>query len=227
MQSISRFKLVARGLLFLACLPAHAEPLTAETPLPMALAARSVTIASRTLSLPEGQWHLVARQAGRMKQQERLVGDWLRAYAMQVENGMFKQSVVLTLPVASVSISKWLDDPCKGEAGLFSDDLGGNFAQPECLRLWKRTSHLAKASGELYPQAESFVVQQKIKLPGPVYEVFYARYSSNEFGAVRLFIPVASFTGDDAAIAWARTVPVTLKRLFEGRDASAALPALP
>jgi hypothetical protein len=223
MPSIRRLKLLA----LLACLPAQAETLTPETPLPAALTARSVTIASRTLSLPEGQWHLVARQAGRIQQQERLIGDWLRAYAMQVEGGVFKQGVVLTLPVTSVSISRWLDDPCKGEAGLFSDDLGGNFSQPECLRLWKRTSHLAKASGEFYPQAETFAAQQKIKLPGPVYEVFYARYATNEFGAVRLFIPVASFAGDDAAIAWARTVPGTLKRLFEGRDASATLPALP
>jgi hypothetical protein len=223
MLSIRRLKLLA----LLACLPVHAETLTAETPLPAALAARSVTIASRTLSLPDGQWHLVARQAGRMTQQERLIGDWLRGYAMQVENGVFKQGVVLTLPMVSVSISSWQDDPCKGDGGLFSDDLGSNIRLPECLRVWKRNSHLVKASGEFYPQAESFAGQQKIKLPGPVYEVFYARYATNEFGAVRLFIPTARFAGDDAAIAWARTVPAALKRLFEGRDANATLPALP
>jgi hypothetical protein len=227
MQLIRRFELFMSSLLLLACLPAPAETLTADTPLPMALSARSVTIASRTLSLPEGQWQLVARQAGRISQQERLIGDWLRGYAMQIDNGVFKQGVVVTLPLTSVSISSWQDDPCKGEAGLFSDELGGNFKQPECLRVWKRASHLARSSGEFYPQAESFAAQQKIKLPGPVYEVFYARYASNEFGAVRLFIPAARFAGDDAAIAWARTVPATLKRLFEGRDANATLPALP
>jgi hypothetical protein len=223
MPSIRRLKLLA----LLACLPVHAETLTPETPLPAALAARSVTISSRTLSLPDGQWHLVARQAGRITQQERLIGDWLRGYAMQTENGMFKQGIVLTLPVAGMPVSSWQDDPCKGDAGLFSDDLGSNIKLAECLRVWKRNGHLNKTSGEFYPQAESFAAQQKIKLPGPVYEVFYARYASNEFGAVRLFIPAARFAGDDAAIAWARTVPPALKRLFEGRDANATLPALP
>lgn len=227
MPCFSRLRTVASGLLFLACLPVHAEKFTPETPLPTALAARSVTIASRTLALPEGQWHLVARQAGRMTQGERVIGEWLRAYAMQVEGGVFKQGVVLTLPVTSAPASSWQDDPCKGDAGLFTDNFGNNFQQPECLRLWKRAGHLNKTSGEFYPQAESFATQQKVKLPGPVYEVFYARYSSNEFGAVRLFIPVAKFAGDDAAIAWARTVPATLKRLFEGRDSNASLPALP
>jgi hypothetical protein len=223
MPSIRRLKLLA----LLAFLPVHAETLTSETPLPTPLAMRSVTIASRTLSLPDGQWHLVARQVGRINQQERLLGEWLRAYAMQVENGVFKQGVVLMLPTVSVPASGWQDDPCKGDAGLFSDDLGSNIKLPQCLRVWKRNSHLVKASGELYPQAESFAGQQKVKLPGPVYEVFYASYATNEFGAVRLFIPAARFAGDAAAIAWARTVPPALKRLFEGRDANATLPALP
>ncbi len=223
MPSIRHLNLLA----LLACLPVHAETLTAETPLPMALAARSVTIASRTLSLPEGQWHLVARQAGRISQQERVVGEWLRAYAMQVEGGVFKQGVVLMLPMGGVPTSGWQNDPCKGEEGLFSDKFGGSFSQPECLRLWKRSNHLAKTSGEFYTQAEGFVAQQKVKLPGPVYEVSYSRYATNEFGTVRLFVPAARFAGDDAAIAWARTVPGALKRLFEGRDANATLPALP
>jgi hypothetical protein len=227
MPCFCRLRTVASELLLLACLSAHAETLTPETPLPMALAARGVTIASRTLSLPEGQWHLVARQAGRINQRERVVGEWLRAYAMQVEGGVFKQGVVLTLPMGGVPTSGWQNDPCKDNEGLFSDNFGGSFSQPECLRLWKRSNHLAKTSGEFYPQAGSFVAAQRIKLPGPVYEVSYARYATNEFGTVSLFIPVARFAGDDAAIAWARTVPAALKRLFEGRDANATLPALP
>ena len=51
--------------------------------------------------------------------------------------------------------------------------------------------------------------------------------ATNDFGSIRVYVPVSAFAGDEDVIAWARQLPPVLQPFFEKRVTQATLPPLP
>lgn len=200
-----------------------------QTPPPQAIADNQLTIGERVLRLPEGNWNLVAQQKGVVTNtvNNQVIGTTYKVYALDAKDGIFRNGVQLRLPVTSFYSSSWRPEPCKVEGALLKDDFNSGFTTPECLTVYKRASHLSRSSDEFYSQASQWAVNEKIKLPGAVYEITYTKYATNEFGQIRIWVPVKSVSGDDAIIAWAQGLPERLRRLFEKRETDAVLPPIP
>jgi len=186
-----------------------------------------LTIGARTLQLPQGQWHLVAGVKGETTNpQSGVPAETQMVYALNTKGRQFKTGVVLRMPVDGVPVRQWIDDPCKVSGHIYRAELD-NSKTPECLVVFKWKSHLNKPSGNFYPQALEWIQKENIKLPGPVYEIAYTKLAANDFGTVRLFVPVPDVASDDDIVNWAKGLPVALKRFFEKRETLASLPALP
>ncbi len=197
---------------------------------PQVIGDRQLTVGSRTLRLPEGAWNFIAKKKGVVimtTRNDEVIGTTYHAYAMNVRNGRFLNSVELLMPEFSFISASWKPEPCKKDGYLFKDDFSSGFRTPECLLIYKRPSHLARSSGEFYPQAAQWAAQEKIKLPGAVYEVMYIKYANNDYGMVRVWLPADQVAGDEAVVAWARGLPERLKSLFERRENEAILPPIP
>lgn len=217
------------GILAAMAGSAHAIDATQSTP-PQAIGDNQLTIGSRTLRLPAGNWNLVAQHQGTITNTKSTqpIGKSWRVYALDAKDGVFVNGIELNLTESSVATSGWAPEPCKAQGYLFMDDFNSGFKTPECLLVFKRAGHLTRsASGDFYPQASNWLANQKIKSPGPVYEIMYVKYASNEFGQVRLWVPVSSLPSDDAAVAFAKGLPEQLRRFSERRDQEATLPTLP
>lgn len=227
MKSLLIFVLIA-GSVGLTSVDAHAVDVIAVTP-PQAITDNQLKIGGRVLQLPEGNWNFVAQKTGDVTNTNNnlKIGTTFRAYAMNVKDSNFVAGIQLLLPEASFLTNGWRPEPCKVENVLYKNDFNSGFSTPECLIVFKRTSHLTRPTDEFYAQASRWAASEKIKFSGSFYEIFYTKYATNEFGNVRVWMPVSSVAGDEAAIAWAQTLPDRLKRLFEGRDSVAVLPSLP
>jgi len=198
------------------------------TPPAVPLTDHQLTIGSRSVMLPAGNWTYVARdehmvRTGGVDRK----APYYSAYAMQVSHGRMIGAVVVRIPLNSTPVTSWSEEPCKLDGYLLKEDLGSDFKLPECLVIYKRRAHLAAKLEGFYGQAQDWATAQSVKLPGPVYEVVYIRFASNDFGVVRVFVPQRSVANDDELIAWARQLPAAFKPLFENRQSVAGVPALP
>lgn len=199
-----------------------------ETAPPQKIVDNRLTIGGRTLNLPDGNWNFIAQKKGSVTTGIDVIGTHYTAYAMNTKDGEFRSAVQLQLPVSSARIAGWLPEPCKKNDGaLFADDFNSGFKTPECLTVHKNASYLSRADANFYSQARQWTTKEKIKLPSAVYEIGFTKYSINEFGSVRIWIPAKNFPGDAAAIAWAQEVPGKLRRFLEKRDNEAALLPFP
>lgn len=208
--------------------PASAVDVVA-TPPPQTIIDDQLTIGSRTLRLPGGNWSFVAQHKGVVinTANNREVGTTYKVYAVDVKNGSFHNGVELRLPISSFYTRSWRPEPCKVDGFLFKDDFNSGFTTPECLTVYKKSSHLIRPSGDFYPQAGQWLSNQDVKQPGAVYEITYTKYATNDFGQIRLWVPVKNVAGDDAIIAWAQGLPDQLRAFFENRDSDAALSPIP
>ncbi len=228
MRSFSKFWLSA---LFAGATVQSAFALdVVEAAVPQKIADNQLTIGSRTLSLPVGNWTYVAQKKGVVTNTGTLevLGTTYTVYAMDAKNGEFRSGVQLRLPVSSFKSTSWVPDPCKKvERALFVEDFNSGFKTPECLTVYKNASHLSKTDDSFYSQARQWAMDQKVRLPGAVYEITYTKYAINEVGAIHIWIPAKDFSGDAAAIAWAQELPPKLLHFFEKRIKDAALPTMP
>lgn len=187
---------------------------------------QQLTVGDRTLSLPNGSWTYIAQTQWNAMGRPPSVPVHV-AYAMDVQDGRMRGGVVLELPSRRFPDITWKTDDCKLYAPLYNNDFGSSWKKPECLQVFKRTDHLLGLQTDFYAQAQKWARTESVRLPGPVYEVVYAKYASNEYGRVRIFVPMQAVDGDAAIIAWAQRLPEALGGFFEKRNDQAALPALP
>lgn len=108
---------------------------------------------------------------------------------------------------------------------LAFQELGGTFDLPECLLITKREGNTA-STFPLYVQAQGWVAAEGVKPMGPVYDVSYFKYASNEMGIVRVLIPQSS-ASEAEVVEWAKKLPPMFLPFFQNRSTSVALPALP
>ena len=227
MKSLLNFVLFG-GLVGLIVLDANALDVAQVVP-PQAIADNQLKIGNRVLRLPDGGWNFVAQKMGDVTNTNTnlKIGTTFRAYAMDVKDSDFRGGIQLLLPVASFFTNGWRPEPCKVDNVLYKNDFNSGFSTPECLMVFKRTSHLRRPTDEFYSQASQWAVNEKVKVSGAFYEIVYTKYATNDYGNIRIWIPVSSVVGDEAAIAWAQTLPDRLRRLFENRDSDAVLPSFP
>ena len=188
-------------------------------------------IGERTLQLPEGSWTFVAKRkdntSDALRMNKSTHPQTFTAYAMSAENKVMRAGVVLKLPLDSFRTSGWVDEPCKVKDPLYKDDFQSGFNFPECLLIFKRKTHLTSANDAFYGQAKEWLHEQAVKNPGPVYEIQYFRFSANEYGWVRIFIPQNNVISEDKVVEYAKQLPGALKTFFEKRSLNAFLPPLP
>ena len=200
-----------------------------EAPLPISLPDHQVKIGSRALRLPDGHWNVLARnQSHIVNSGVDRIGVSYGVYAMDQEQGQFRMGVSLWMMLNGAATSRWTTDPCKvQDAPLHRDTFEGSFSQPECLLVIKRRGHLTNTTGDYWGAAREWAEARKVRTSGPIYEIYYGRFATNDMGNVRLFVPQRFFANDEDAVAWARLLPGALKQLFERRIEFAALPRLP
>ena len=226
-------RLCFRALIPLLALGAAAASAT-DAPtvaLPAPVADHQLSWGARTLVLPPGDWTAIARGEGAIRSRggsgsERRSSHYT-VYAMDTQQGRIRSGVVLRLPVDSTPVGWWTDDICKAGDPLLRDDFGNDLKRPQCLTVRRMRSHLTSDADPFYAQAREWARARKVDTRGAFYEVYYARMATNDFGMVRVFVPVSAFAGDDEAIAWARQLPPVLQPFFEKRVTQASLPPLP
>nr|WP_315183105.1 hypothetical protein [uncultured Albidiferax sp.] len=225
-----RFTLLCRPALYLVALfglasQALALNIPGNAP-PKAVADQQLTVVDRTLTLPTGNWTYIAQTQWNAMGRPPSVQVHV-SYAMDVQDGRMRAGVVLELPARRFPESKWKTDDCKLSKPLFSDDFGSTWQAPECLQVFKRSGHLLGLQTDFYAQAQQWARAESVRLPGPVYEVVYAKYASHEYGRVRVFVPAQAVDDDAAMVAWAQRLPDALRGFFEKRNDRASLPSLP
>ncbi|WP_367847696.1 hypothetical protein [Rhodoferax sp. WC2427] len=225
-----RFTSICRPSLYLVALfglasQALALNIPGNAP-PKAVADQQLTVVDRTLTLPTGNWTYIAQTQWSAVNRPPSVQVHV-AYAMDVQDGRMRGGVVLELPARRFPDITWKTDDCKLFNPLFSNSFGSTWKEPECLQVFKRSGHLLGLQTDFYGQAQQWVRAESVRLPGPVYEVVYAKYATNEYGRVRVFVPVQAVDDDAAMVAWAQRLPDVLRGFFEKRNERVALPALP
>ena len=188
---------------------------------------QQITIGPRSLALPDGQWTYIAQAQWSTTQGPPPRSPVYAAYAMDVQNGRMRGGVVLEMPARTTLGADWKAERCNARNPQYSEDFGSDLSMPECLQIFKRTGHLLGVQADFYAQAQQWVQATSVRLPGPVYEVVYSKYSRNDYGRIRVFVPAQSMDNDEAMLAWAKQLPDALRSLMEKRDTRAKLPALP
>ena len=188
---------------------------------------QQITIGPRSLALPEGQWTYIAQAQWSTTQGPPPRSSVYAAYAMDVQNGRMRGGIVLEMPLRTTYAADWKAERCTSRNPQYSDDFGSNVSMPECLQIFKRTGHLLGVQADFYAQAQQWVQATSVRLPGAVYEVVYTKYSRNDYGRIRVFVPAQSMDNDEAMLAWAKQLPDALRNLMEKRDTRAQLPTLP
>ncbi len=221
--------------LLAAAVIAVAQPVAAvdavAAKLPAPVADGRVTIGARSLALPPGQWTLVARSEGHVKKGVDNAATHFTVYAMEAEGGTMRTGVITRLPVRTIPMDSWNEEPCNHGEGMFLGRLHGqDFGEPgrQCLEVYKHRTHLSGRNLDAFSrQARDGAAAAGVKLQGPFYEFSYGRFVPKDFGWVRVVVPASTFATDADAIAWARKLPDALRALFEHRATEAVLPALP
>ena len=188
---------------------------------------QQITIGARSLALPEGRWTYIAQAQWNTTQGPPPRSPVYAAYAMDVQNGRMRGGIVLEMPSRTTLGADWKAERCTARNPQYSEDFGSTLAMPECLQIFKRTGHLLGIQADFYAQAQQWVQAKSVRLPGAVYEVVYTKYSHNDYGRIRVFVPAQSMDNDEDMLAWAKQLPDALRSLMEKRDNSAKLPALP
>lgn len=217
--------LCALGLAALA-VPAFAIDVTAVPPA-QPVADKQLSIGGRTLALPDGNWTYVAQTQWTVKRGSPLRLPVLAVYAVDVQAGHMRAGVVLEMPTRSAAGTSWDTENCKLRNPLFSDTLGSNWKDAECLQVYQRLGHLIGTQGDFYIQAQQWLKSQSVPPPSGAYEVVYTKYGSNDYGRVRVFVPAQAVENDEEIIAWAKQLPDLLRGFMEKRSTEAKLPPIP
>ncbi len=202
----------------------------ATASLPAAINDKRLTIGDRSLKLPSGDWHLIARIKGlsTSNQGTTAKSTTYQAYAVRIVDGKWRGSVIFRAAESSSYVNSWAVEPCKDDSNIYKDDFNSGFKLPECLLVKKRASHLNNPTGALYQDAVAWFKENNIALPiGGVYEVAYFRFASNIYGTVIVFLPQSQTAGDEPVIAWGKGLPERIRLMAEGRADEATLPELP
>nr|WP_315428738.1 hypothetical protein [uncultured Albidiferax sp.] len=216
---------LAFGLLLIA--PASFALDVVESPPDLEILDKQLSIGGRTLALPDGHWLYANRTQWNAVLRTPPPLSIFAAYAMDVQNGRMQSAIVLELPVRSGNAPDWRADGCSQPGQLFRDDFGSESKTPECLQVYRRPGHLVGQQTVFYSDVQQWVQARGIKLPGPVYEVVYAKYSRNDYGRVRVFVPMKAVANDEEIVAWAQKLPATLAAFMDKRDKQAKLPSIP
>lgn len=209
---------------------AHAIDIEVSSP-PQEIDDLQMKIGVRALQLPEGGWTFVAKRQDHTSDDRGMNKathpQTYTAYAMNVDDNGMRAGVVLKLPLDSHRTSRWVDEPCEVKAPFYKDDFQSSYGQSECLLIFKRKTHLTSSNDVFYGQAKEWLREKRVENPGPVYEIQYFRFATNEYGWVRIFVPQRLAVSESAVLDFAKQLPKALKNFFEKRDVHAVLPALP
>lgn len=218
----------------LALVAAAASATDAPTvALPSPVADHQLRWGARTLVLPPGEWTAIARSEGAIQMHGTHSGSsrrssWYTVYAMDTGKGRIRSGLVVRMPAESTPVSGWREPLCQGTDYLLRDDFGAaDFKLPQCLTVRRMRTHLTSDGDPFYAQAKQWAAEHKVDTRGAFYEVAYVRMASNDFGILRMYVPVGAFANQDEAIAWARQLPPVLQPFFEKRVLQASLPPLP
>ena len=236
---MSQWNSTFRALLATAAVAA-AQPAAAvdavASPLPAAVGDNQVTIGERSLKLPPGQWTLVSRSEGQLKNGTQLAQTYHTVYAIDAQvNSVGSQSralrtgVLVRLPVNRASVDTSNEEPCRHPDGSYADLVHRQDFEPgrHCLLVFAHRSHMqARDSDVVTGKAAEWANAVGMARPGAVYEISYARFASDDFGWVRVVVPVSAFANQADAIAWAQKLPPALGEMLANRTTQAVLPAL-
>jgi hypothetical protein len=196
---------------------------------PAAISDGVVTIGSRTVKLPPGNWSYVSYVRGTMTSTStRFVNVPVHTgYFANVTDKRFQLGIVLNLPEYTQTFYSWNSDPCNIEGNVYKDKLDTTVSFPECIVINQRTDLHKDTSGLLYPPVDEWLDKQNVDRSGSIYDIWYMHYSSTGQGRVRFFVPASKFSDQQAAIDWAKKLPDDLKLFFQGRTQEATLRSVP
>jgi hypothetical protein len=193
---------------------------------PVAISDSQIGIGRRSVKLPAGDWHFISHVKGAVTQEGNTTIPTHTGYFIRTQDQKFVMGIVLEMPENNNQVRSWNNDPCKEEGKLLKNAFGGNFSTPECILMNRRITHLKGATGPFFTPAMNWLEEKKIEGIGPVYDIHYSRYSGSGHGRVRFFVPVNQFKTQDAAIAWANSIPETFKSFFEQKTREVEIPVI-
>jgi hypothetical protein len=213
------------GLTLFSASAVNALDYSSETA-PILIPDSKVGIGRRNVALPAGEWHFISHFKGAVRQEGNATIPTHTAYFIKVQDQKFVMGILLEMPENNNQVRRWSNEPCKEEGKLFKSELNGNIATPECIVVNLRANHLKGASGPIFTPAMTWFEDKKIENIGPVYDVHYSRYSGSGHGRIRFFIPVNMFKNQDAAVAWATSIPDVFKGFFEQKTREVEIPPI-
>jgi len=229
---VSTVRVVAFALALAAASgSAGALDLVATRP-PVEIPDGRVTIGARTLVLPPGpgQWFYVDHQerpvAGGPRNLQTSTDD--RAFLVRIDRGSLALAAEVYLLRADLLKTGWDDLPCAGRQDIY---LKEHLAAPslrDCVAVrGLRSADVQAFVAANVPAGPAWLARRKVALPEFAANIRYARFSSNTYGVIDVFVPATHFASDQAAIDWAESLRSALKPVFEHRVDLAAVPALP
>jgi hypothetical protein len=198
---------------------------TAEVP--AAIPDRQVTAGPRTIHLPDGDWReldhyvLEASAGARVSQAD-------SAFIARIEHGTIGVAGRIVLLRSDMPVRSWRDQPCGGVEDIYVKDYSPTINFKDCVVVRsERVKDMSELLGRTFPKAVAWIAEQHMALPDTAIRIRYARYSTNTYGIVDLFVPTAYFDSEASAIAWSEGLRNNLRAVLEHRETDGTLPALP
>ncbi len=209
-----------------SCPTIRALDLTTATP-PVEIADRQVTVGPRTVRLPAGDWRELDHYVWQASA-GRAIGMVHSSFITRIEHGTIGLSGRIVLLKSDIPASSWRDQPCGGVEDIYVKDYSPDPELKDCLVVRSvRKKEMIDLLQRTFPNAIRWMANANMAVPDAAVRIRYARYSTNTYGIIDLFVPAEYFESEPAAIEWSESLRSSMKSLFEHRENEGTLPALP
>ena len=208
------------------CPTTSALDLTTAAP-PAEIPDHQVTVGPRTVHLPAGDWRELDHYVWQASA-GRAIGMVHSSFITRIEHGTIGLSGRIVLLKDDIPTSSWRDQPCGGVEDIYVKDYSLNPELKDCLVVRSiRKKEMSDLLKRTFPNAIRWIESSNMTLPDAAVRIRYARYSTNTYGIIDLFVPAEYFESEPAAIEWSETLRSSLRSLFEHRENEGTLPAFP
>lgn len=194
------------------------------------LADDNVTFGNKTIRLPTGDWYLAGKYKGQVTNTKSHRNHIYTAYFAQLKDQQFLAGLLLSTNMGSTGGQRWTNDVrCVNSRGeLYKNEFKGSVMHPECLLIYKNTSHLRNpATGNIYPQVQEWMRQKDTMPKGAFFEISYEVQVSGNMGRAQYFINTKSVASEELLIAYANELAERLRAVFTEREKLGSIPELP
>jgi len=174
--------------LFLSITDASGALELSESIVPAEIPDFSISNGPRTLRLPEGVWweldHYVWQATAGTA-----VGRVDSAFIARIEHGTIGLAGRIVLLKYDIPAKSWRDEPCGGVEDIYAKEYSTSYDLKDCLVVRsERSKDMSDLLKRTFPKVGPWVAAHGMTLPDAAVRIRYARYSTNTYGILDLFV---------------------------------------